>query len=51
LVSIPGYSTNAMIVQDRMAKKWDGKRWDVYFRDHQEARGFGLRVGKVEVMR
>jgi 3D (Asp-Asp-Asp) domain-containing protein len=51
LVSIPGYSTNVMIVQDRMARKWDGKRWDVYFRDHQKAREFGLKAGRVEIVK
>lgn len=43
-------TTNKRTVEDRIAKKWDGKRWDIYFKDHEAARRFGLRKGTVTII-
>ncbi len=37
-------------VEDRTAKKWDGKRWDIYFRDHEAAKKFGIQRGTVRIL-
>jgi 3D (Asp-Asp-Asp) domain-containing protein len=50
-VSVPGWWTNTFRVDDRMARKWDGKRWDVYVGDHEKAKRLGVMNGKVEVIR
>lgn len=38
------------IVQDRTAKRYDG-RWDVYFNKHSDAKRFGIRTNRVEVVK
>jgi 3D (Asp-Asp-Asp) domain-containing protein len=40
-----------MRIEDRTARKWDGKRWDIYFKDHDAARRFGLRKGTVTIIK
>lgn len=37
-------------VQDRLARRFDD-RWDVYFKEHETARRFGLRRARVTVAR
>lgn len=37
-------------IEDRTAKKWDGKRWDIYFRDHEAAKRFGIQRGTVTIL-
>jgi 3D (Asp-Asp-Asp) domain-containing protein len=37
-------------VDDRTARKWDGKRWDIYFKNHEAARRFGLKTGTVTII-
>lgn len=38
------------VVEDRTARKWDGKRWDIFFKSHEAARQFGLRTGSVTIV-
>ena len=49
-VYIPGWGTNIMVLNDRMSKKWDGKRWDIYLGDHRAAKQFGLKSGYVQIL-
>jgi len=37
-------------VEDRTARRWDGKRWDIYFSSHKAAQKFGLRTGTVTII-
>lgn len=37
-------------VEDRTARKWDGKRWDVFLKSHEAARKWGLKRGSVEIL-
>lgn len=46
-VSIPGFGT--LTVEDRTARKWDGKRWDIYVTDHQRAKRLGIRKVKITI--
>lgn len=36
-------------VDDRLAKRYDG-RFDIYMRDHREAKKFGIRTNKVIII-
>lgn len=36
-------------VQDRMARRFDGKRWDVFVTDHQRAKRLGIRTVKITI--
>ena len=37
-------------LEDRTALKWDGKRWDIYFHDHEAAKRFGIQRGTVTIL-
>jgi len=39
-----------MRIEDRTARRWDGKRWDIYFSSHKAAQKFGLRTGTVTII-
>jgi len=46
-----GEVKKVMRIEDRTARKWDGKRWDIYFKDHDVVRGFGLQKGTVIIIK
>lgn len=48
-ISVKGY-IKTYRVEDRTAKKWDGKRWDIYFHDHEAAKKFGIQRGTVTIL-
>ena len=37
------------VVQDRTARRWDGKRWDIFVSDHQRAKRLGIRKVKITI--
>lgn len=46
-ISIPGRAPIVRRVEDRTAKRWDG-RWDILLPDHEAAKVWGIKQGKVE---
>ena len=47
-VKLPGLGVR--IVQDRMHRRFDGKRLDVFVSNHKRAKDWGVRMMKVEIM-
>lgn len=48
-VQIPGLMTNNFKVDDRTARRYDG-RWDVFIASHQRAKVFGRQRGTVTII-
>ena len=50
LVKVPGALTNVFVVDDRTARRFDG-RWDIYMASHRRALAFGKRTGTVKILK
>lgn len=42
--------TNTYVLQDRTAKRFDG-RWDIYFNSHADAKRFGKQTNNVKIIK
>ena len=42
--------TNRYVLQDRTAKRFDG-RWDIYFENHSDAKRFGKQTNNVRILK
>ena len=46
-VHIPGIGWRT--VEDRTARRWDGKRWDIFVTSHARAKRLGVRKVKITI--